>query len=254
MGGSCYFASIGYHSCSNLVGMNKGTLYIVATPIGNLSDMTFRAVEILKTVDAIYAEDTRVSKKLLNHYGVSTKVFSFNAHDERKSVAQIFTQLEKGENVALVTDAGTPCISDPGTRLVGMAHDAGYVVVPIPGASAVVAAVSVAGMPAPWAFVGFLPQKKGRQTALKEIEVSESTIVCFESTHRLKKLLEELVKTLSDDRIICVCRELTKQFEEIKRGTAQEVLAYYLDHADKIKGECVVIISGTSFRKKLIET
>lgn len=226
-------------------------LYIVATPIGNLFDMTFRAVETLKTVDAIFAEDTRVTKKLLSHYEITTKTYSFNAHDERKSIEQIIARLEKGESVALVTDAGTPCISDPGTRLVGMVSDAEYTIVPIPGASAVTTAVSVAGMPAPWKFIGFMPQKKGRQTTLKQINESEDTTVCFESTHRLEKFLEELVKTLDSDRIVCVCRELTKQFEEIKRGTASEVLAYYTQHADKVKGECVVIISGTLFTKKV---
>lgn len=229
---------------------DNGKLYIVATPIGNLADMTFRAVQILQSVAVIYAEDTRVTRKLLSHFDVKTPVQSFNAHDERKSVEQILGRLENGEDVALVTDAGTPAVSDPGTRLVAAAHDAHIEVIAVPGASAVTAALSVCGIPAPWAFIGFLPQKKGRQTALKEIAAAEYATVCFESTHRLQKLLSELETVLPIDRLVCVCRELTKAHEEVIRGTASEVAAYYATNSDKVKGECVVIVSGVNFTKQ----
>ncbi len=242
-------AGFGIHTFSYFIDMKNenGKLYIVATPIGNLADMTFRAVQTLQNVNAIYAEDTRVTKKLLNHYEIKTAIFSFNAHDERKSVDQILKRLEGGELIALVTDAGTPAISDPGTRLVAAAHDANFEVIAIPGASAVTAALSACGIPAPWTFIGFLPQKKGRQTALKGIAASESATVCFESTHRLQKILTELRAVLAEDRLVCVCREMTKAHEEIVRGTPKEVLDYYEKNTDKVKGECVLVISGVNF-------
>ena len=219
----------------------SGKIFIVATPIGNLSDITYRAVEILKSVDFILCEDTRVTKILLDHYDISKPLSVVNAHNESKVSDRLLDRISSGESCALTSDAGTPCISDPGIRLVNKAISNGLEVVGVPGPNAAILALSISGLPTDaFVFEGFLPQKKGRQKKLKQLSEEERTIVLYESTYRIKKLLEELNEYMPD-RIIVVARELTKKFEENWRGTASEIL---IDFDKKIiKGEFVVTIA-----------
>lgn len=221
-------------------------LYVVATPIGNLEDITFRAIRVLREVDLILCEDTRVTRKLLEHYDIKTSTESLNARTEEGKVERVIGLLREGRKIALVTDAGTPAISDPGARLVGEIRDAlpEVRVEPIPGASAVVAALSVAGLPASdFLFLGFLPHKKGRETLFREIENSHRTTVIYESPHRILKTLERLSEILNDDRRVVVLRELTKMFEEVVRGSSEEVF-HSFSSRDVVKGEFVVVIEG----------
>lgn len=218
-----------------------GTLFIVATPIGNLEDITLRALRVLKEADYVLCEDTRVTKKLFEHYQIKTLTLSYHQHSGKARVNLIIELLKSGKNLALVADAGTPCISDPGSQLVAEVltikkDDCN--VVPIPGPSAITSAISVSGMQIDkFLFFGFLPHKKGRQTLLKKISESEYPVVLYESVHRIGKLLEEL----SDQNYqLVVCRELTKKFETIYRGTVEEVKAKL--KKEEIKGEFVVII------------
>lgn len=221
------------------------TLYIVGTPIGNLKDITLRALETLKSVDFIIAEDTRVTKKLLEHFAIDKPVVSCFAHTSSSKMDQIIDRIIRGETAALVTDAGTPGISDPGGLLVQeLIHTEGMAqIIPIPGPSAVAAALSIAGLPADeFTFFGFPPHKKGRQTFWKNVAASERTAVFYESTHRIEKALEELQELLGveNSRRLVVCRELTKLYESVYRGTIAEVL-----HAVKTapqKGEFVVVL------------
>ena len=217
-----------------------GILFIIGTPIGNLKDITFRAVEILKSVDLIACEDTRITKRLLNHYEIDTPTVSYHQHSKVGKIDFLINELKKGKSIALVSDAGTPGISDPGGMLVKAAVNEDIKVEPIPGPSAVVSALSISGLPTDrFLFLGFLPHKKGRQTLIKQIKDSKYTIALYESVHRIEKLLNELEGL---DREIVVCRELTKKFETIYRGKPEEVLNKLQD--DKIKGEFVVIISS----------
>jgi 16S rRNA (cytidine1402-2'-O)-methyltransferase len=224
------------------------TLFIVSTPIGNLGDITYRAVETLRAVDVIACEDTRVTKKLLDRYEISKPLISYNAHASVARHDEIVALLREGKKVALVSDAGTPTISDPGSMLVKMVRDElgdQVSIVPIPGASALLAALSASGFPSSdFLFLGFLPHKKGRETLFKEIAASERTVVFYESPHRIEKSLESLDLVLESDRKICVARELTKMFEEIQIGTATEIANYYKANQDKVRGEFVVIVSG----------
>lgn len=221
--------------------MNQGKLYIVATPIGNLADITFRAVDTLKDVDFILCEDTRITSRLLNHYQISKELVSFNARTEEKKINVVLERIHKGDNCALVSDAGTPSISDPGIRLVNAAQQQAIEVVGIPGANAAVLALSIAGLPTDsFIFEGFIPQKKGRQKKLKELSEESRTIVLYESTYRIKKLIDELNKYMPD-RYIAVCRELTKIFEEVWKGYPINLLDAI--ESKTIKGEFVVIIS-----------
>ena len=220
-----------------------GTLSIVATPIGNLGDITFRALWTLKEADAIYAEDTRVTGKILSHYGLRTPVFRLDAATEGKKGNEIAARLKAGEKVALVSDAGTPGISDPGARLVAYIRQ----IVPeakieaIPGPSAITAALSIAGISeSQFVFLGFLPHKKGRQTAIKGIVLSTIPVVLYESPHRILKLLGELEK-LSPKAHVVIGRELTKMHEEILQGTPAE-LSKEISKGKKARGEFVVII------------
>jgi 16S rRNA (cytidine1402-2'-O)-methyltransferase len=223
-----------------------GKLYVVATPIGNLSDITFRAIETLKSVDLIICEDTRVTKILLDHYEIHKPFFVINAKNETKKIPEIINKIEQGLNCALVSDAGTPCISDPGVRLVNSAIANAIEVVGIPGANAAVMALSIAGLPTDSiVFEGFLPQKKGRQKKLQELSNEERTIVLYESTYRIKKLLEEINQYMPFRHIV-VARELTKKFEETWRGTASEMLSGIEKRT--IKGEFVVIIAAKDFK------
>jgi 16S rRNA (cytidine1402-2'-O)-methyltransferase len=225
---------------------NAGTLYIVATPIGNLEDITLRALRVLKEVDCILCEDTRTTKKLLDRYDIHTKTMSYHAHSTDAKESAIIRMLTEGKNLALVSDAGTPSISDPGVMLVAnvykqLGKDA--VVVPIPGPSALIAALSACGISsATFTFLGFLPHKKGRATLFNQIAEATEMIVFYESTHRMMKTLVSLNEVLPD-RTIVIARELTKQFEEFVRGTPAEVTEYFTAHADKQRGEFVVIVA-----------
>ncbi len=224
-----------------------GTLSIVATPIGNLEDITLRALRTLKECDVIYAEDTRVIAKLLARYEIKKPLQRLDAATEMKKADEIIARLQAGERVAYVSDAGTPGISDPGARLVAAVReqvkrsDLFTTIEAIPGASALTAALSIAGVDtSSFTFLGFLPHKKGRQTALKRVASSDIPIVLYESPHRILKLLEEL-KAFGISRIT-IARELTKIHEEVISGTPEELLAHFATHPDTIRGEFVVII------------
>lgn len=223
-----------------------GTLYIVATPIGNLEDITLRALRILKEVDFILCEDTRTTKNLLNKYDIKTKTMSYHAHSTDGKELAIINLLKDGKNLALVSDAGTPCISDPGVMLVSnvrkeFGHEAK--VYPIPGPSALVSALSASGVSsAEFIFLGFLPHKKGRETIFKEIASSTRVMVFYESTHRILKTLESLNKYCPNKKIT-LARELTKQFEEFVEGVPSYLLDYYNTNKTKQRGEYVVIVA-----------
>ena len=230
------------------------TLYIVATPIGNLEDITLRAIRILGEVDAILCEDTRVTAKLLQKYEISKSLISYHSHSKLAKVEKVFELLEEGKNLALVSDAGTPCISDPGVMLVQQVREhfdptsprlrgASQVkIVTIPGASAVISALAGSGLPSSeFLFLGFLPHKKGRETLFKEIAISERTVAFYESPHRILKSLESLQKFAPEKKIV-IARELTKIYEEFISGTATDLLAHFETHKDTIRGEFVVIV------------
>jgi 16S rRNA (cytidine1402-2'-O)-methyltransferase len=221
------------------------SLYIVATPIGNLEDMSARAVRILREVDVILCEDTRVTGKLLQHYAIDAKTMSYHAHSNDNREDEIINMLREGKSLALVSDAGTPTISDPGVKLVARVRDEmpDVVVSPIPGPSALMSALSVSGVSsARFTFLGFLPHKKGRQTIFNEIAESKETMVFYESTHRIMKTLESL-HTIIPERTIVIARELTKMYEQVKVGEVREVYEYFQNNTDKIRGEFVVIVA-----------
>lgn len=218
-------------------------LYLVPTPIGNLQDFTYRAVEVLNTVDLILAEDTRTSSKLLKHYNISKPLTAFHQHNEHKSLDKIIDKLNSGSTIALVSDAGTPGISDPGFLLVRACVENNIDVECLPGATAFVPALVSSGFPCDkFVFEGFLPHKKGRQTRLNLLQEENRTIVFYESPHRLLKTLQQFKEYFGDERKIAVCRELTKIHEEVIRGTAEELINYY--NANTLKGEIVIIVEG----------
>jgi len=220
--------------------------YIVATPIGNMGDITLRAIETLKSVDLILCEDTRETKKILDKYNISKPTMSYHAQSKLAKVDKIFELLEEGKNLALVSDAGTPGISDPGALLVSKIkeHLSDSVdVIPIPGATALITALSGSGLPThEFTFLGFLPHKKGRETLFKEITQSKRTVVFYESPHRILKTLESLIKFCPDKKV-CIARELTKIYEEFKTGSPKDVLEYYNANPDKQRGEFTVIVA-----------
>ncbi|MEK7530572.1 MAG: 16S rRNA (cytidine(1402)-2'-O)-methyltransferase [Patescibacteria group bacterium] len=221
-----------------------GKLSIVATPIGNLEDITLRALRTLKECDAILCEDTRVTKKLLSHYGIHTPTMPFHAHSAKSAFEKIVELLKVGKHLALVTDAGTPAISDPGAYLVETVRreSPNTTIEAIPGASSVSAALSIAGVPSDsYTFLGFLPHKKGRKTMLDTLTQLEGTVIMFESPHRIKKLIDE-VAARTPNRTVTLCRELTKKFEEVRSGTATE-LASRIGSGIPTRGEFVVILS-----------
>lgn len=221
------------------------TLFILATPIGNLEDITLRALRVLQEVDVVLAEDTRVTGKLFERHGITTPLKRLDANIEGELASQIEQLFEECGTVALVTDAGTPTISDPGYRFVHAAHEANIEVITIPGASALTAALSISGIPSDqFTFLGFLPHKKGRETKFKEIAESDRTIVFYESPHRITKTLASLEEVLGEDREVVVARELTKIHEETVRGSAAEVKVYFEENSDKVRGEFVVIIGA----------
>ncbi|MEN9614484.1 MAG: uroporphyrin-III C/tetrapyrrole (Corrin/Porphyrin) methyltransferase, rRNA [Candidatus Parcubacteria bacterium] len=253
------------------------TLYVVGTPIGNLEDISFRAIAVLQSVDLILCEDTRMTARLLERYGINTPTMSYHEHSTITKIDKIGDLLEEGKNMALVSDAGTPGISDPGTFLVAKirerfgdthtepAHDqsghththdhthehaeapvteiSGVKIVAVPGASALTSALSIAGVATDqFTFLGFLPHKKGRETLFKEIASSERTCVFYESPHRIIKTLESLEK-FAPEKKVTIARELTKMFEQLISGTPKELLVYFTSHPDKIRGEFVVVVS-----------
>ena len=222
-----------------------GTLYLCATPIGNLEDMTFRCIRILKEVDLIAAEDTRNSIKLLNHFEIKTPMTSYHEYNKIEKGHKLVEHLLNGEDIALITDAGTPGISDPGEELVKMCKEAGIVVTAIPGAVACITALTISGLSTRrFAFEAFLPaDKKERQAVLDELKEETRTIVLYEAPHRLVKTLQLLYDTLGN-RKISICRELTKKHETVFAATMEEALAYYNNHEPK--GECVMVIEGKS--------
>ncbi|MDD7915251.1 16S rRNA (cytidine(1402)-2'-O)-methyltransferase [Polaribacter ponticola] len=218
-------------------------LYLVPTPIGNLEDMTFRAIRILKEVDFILAEDTRTSGKLLKHFEIETQMHSHHMHNEHKSVKGVVQRILNGETCALISDAGTPAISDPGFLLTRACVENNIEVDCLPGATAFVPALVNSGLPNDkFVFEGFLPVKKGRQTRLKLLAEETRTVIFYESPHKLLKTLGNFVEYFGADRKVSVSRELTKMFEETKRGTATEVLEYYTNKP--AKGEIVIIVEG----------
>lgn len=229
-----------------------GILYLVATPIGNLQDFTFRAVEILKTVDLIACEDTRHTRKLLNHYGISNKLISYHEHNEQQRAEELAEILREGKSVAVVSDAGTPAICDPAFRIVQKAQDIGARVVSIPGAAAFVSALIVSGLPTDSMFFGgFLPSKKGeRQKRLAEVESIPATLVFYETPHRLTKSLTDCAEILGNRKAI-VARELTKLHEEIVRGTLEELAGTFSGR--DVKGEIVLVISREEIQRSKTE-
>ncbi len=221
-------------------------LYIVATPIGNLKDITLRAIETLREVDFILSEDTRVTKRLLNHFEIQKATISFHEHSEEGKFDEIFAKLREGKKLALVTDAGTPAISDPGAYLVRRVREVlpELKIVTIPGPSALAAAVSLAGLVSKeFTFLAFPPHKKGRKTFFEDVaKIAETRpVVFYESTHRILKALESLV-TVCPDRRVIVAKELTKMFEETVLGTPAEIIAFFNTHPDKVRGEFVVVV------------
>lgn len=221
----------------------KNSLYLVPTPIGNLSDITLRALEVLKSVDTILAEDTRTSGYLLKHYDISKPLQSFHIFNEHKTLAGLIARLQQGEVMALISDAGTPGISDPGFLLVREALKAGLHIDCLPGATALIPSLVKSGFPTDrFVFKGFLPHKKGRQTLLKKLSEEDRTIVLYESPHRLIKTLEQLIEFFGPDRMVSVSRELTKLHEETRTGTVKEVLEHF--KKKDVKGEIVIVIDG----------
>ncbi|EKE19282.1 MAG: hypothetical protein ACD_9C00063G0003 [uncultured bacterium] len=219
-----------------------GKLFIVATPIGNLEDMTLRALRVLKEVDLIACEDTRVTRKLLAHYEIATQVIAYHQHTSDDRIQKIIDEILAGKNVAVVTDAGTPGVSDPGNILVAQAVASGVDVLPIPGASAIASVISIAGIDMQqFSFLGFPPHKKGRETYFKRVAASDIPVIYYESPHRVIKNLEMLAK-FSENKKIILGRELTKMFEEVVRGSIFEVLEYFANNPSKIKGEFVIIV------------
>lgn len=232
-------------SNSQRVISSGGVLAVVGTPIGNLDDVSARGLALLRRADCIVCEDTRVTKKLLDRYGIAVPLMSVHHHSSPAKIGEVIGMIRGGKTVALVTDAGTPGISDPGGILVAAAYDAGVKVVAVPGPSAVTAALSLSGLPTDrFRFFGFIPHKKGRETMLAEIADSAETVVFFESPHRLLKTLERLKELLGSDRTVVVTRELTKMFEEVVRGSASYVNDVFTDNPGKVRGEFVVAVSG----------
>jgi len=224
----------------------SGKLSIVSTPIGNLWDITLRALDTLKNADIILCEDTRHTAKILRHYVITSKTESFHAHSDEGREEKVICGIKEGKKYALVSDAGTPCISDPGAMLISkikedLSH--GVDVIPVPGATALITALSASGLPIhEFTFLGFLPHKKGRETLFKEITESKRTIVFYESPHRILKTLEALVKFCPNKKV-CIARELTKIYEEFKTGSAEELLIYFEQNPVKQKGEFTVVVA-----------
>jgi 16S rRNA (cytidine1402-2'-O)-methyltransferase len=217
-------------------------LFLVPTPVGNLEDITLRALRTLKEVDLVACEDTRTTGRLMTHFGVETPLTSYHDHNERQKAPYLVGLAAAGKTIALVTDAGTPGISDPGFFLVRAFHEAGLTVSALPGPTAFVPALAASGLPSDrFVFEGFLPQKKGRQTRLKELAEEHRTLVLYESPHRLVKCLEQLIEHLGGDREAAVAREISKLFEEVRRGTLQTLHDHY-SAQERVRGEIVIVV------------
>lgn len=220
-------------------------LYVVPTPIGNMGDITIRAIEVLKSCDAILAEDTRQTGKLLKHYQISKPLVAFHMHNEHRMVERVTQRISSGESLALVSDAGTPGISDPGFLLVRACHEADLDVETLPGATAFVPALVNSGLPSEkFVFEGFLPHKKGRQTRIKQLADEPRTLVFYESPHRLVKTLNQLIDFFGENRPACVSRELTKLYEENRKGSLSDLVSHYMEHG--VKGEIVLVVGGNA--------
>ncbi|AZP04146.1 16S rRNA (cytidine(1402)-2'-O)-methyltransferase [Jeotgalibaca ciconiae] len=230
-----------------------GTLYLVPTPIGNLGDMTFRAVEVLKEVDWIASEDTRNTRKLLTHFDILTQQLSFHEHNTQERIPQLIAMLESGESIAQVSDAGMPSISDPGHELVQACIEASIPVVPLPGANAGITALIASGLtPQPFTFIGFLKRKKKDQRAQwKALEQKEETMIFYESPYRLKETIENLAAVLGEERRVVICRELTKRYEEFVRGNAKDVLEWL--NQKTVKGEICLLVEGNQNPEAVVE-
>jgi 16S rRNA (cytidine1402-2'-O)-methyltransferase len=228
--------------------MASGVLFVVATPIGNLDDITLRALETLKLATLIAAEDTRHSRKLLERYGIETPLISLHEHNEEEQAPTLVTRMRGGESVALISDAGTPLLSDPGYRLVKLAAEAGIQVTPIPGASAVTAALCVSALPTDrFCFEGFLPAKSGaRRTRLERLKAEPRTQIFFESSHRIVAMLQDLADIFGAERQAAVCREMTKQFETVLRDDLGALAARVENEANQQRGEFVIVVAGHS--------
>lgn len=224
----------------------KASLYIVSTPIGNLNDISLRAIETLKAVDYIACEDTRLSQKLLNHYQVGTKLLSYHEFSDDTVADKLLSIVESGRNIALISDAGTPLISDPGYRLVNQAVSRNIRIIPIPGSCAFVAALSVSGLPSDrFSFEGFLPSKAGaRQKTLKKLKKAPQTLIFYEAPHRIIHCIKDMVDVFGDEREAVLARELTKTFETIQKLPLLELLAWVSSDANQQKGEMVVLLKG----------
>lgn len=223
--------------------MDTGKLYITATPIGNLDDITKRAKETLKKVDLILCETPSETQKLLNHFDIDSETEGYNQHTRQKKMLEIVDRLESGEDIALVSDAGTPAINDPGGKLVEYINQRNkeIEISPIPGSSAVTSALSVSGFPAnKFTFLGFAPNKSGRKKFFKQVVEQDKTIVFYESKHRIEKALKQLKEAIDPDRKLCVCRELTKQYESIYRGTIDEIISQEME----TRGEFTIVVDG----------
>lgn len=223
-----------------------GTLSIVATPIGNLEDITFRALRVLKDADVVLCEDTRVTRKLLKHYEIETRLMRCDAHKEAQCAKAVIDLLKEGKRVAYVTDAGTPSVSDPGAVLVREVRRElpEATIETIPGASALTAALAIAGVSdTSFTFYGFVPHKKGRKTFFEMVRDTDITAVFYESPHRIEKTLAALAEVLPENRDVTVCRELTKLHEEVVAGNAAELVEYFVTHREKVRGEFVVVVS-----------
>ncbi len=228
---------------------DPGKLILVPTPIGNLGDITFRAIKALENADIVLAEDTRVSLKLVNHFGIEKKLFPYHKFNEHKTLHNIISKLQDGQNIALISDAGTPGISDPGFLLVRACVENDIGVECLPGATALIPALAVSGLPTDrFVFEGFLPQKKGRQKRLAQLSEETRTMVFYESPFRLVKALSQFSGFFGAGRQACVCRELSKMFEEIKRGTVSELEGYFSENPPK--GEIVIIVEGGGAEKQ----
>ena len=228
----------------------SGILYVIATPIGNLEDMTYRAVRLMQEVSLIAAEDTRHSRKLLDHYAIRTPLISYHEHNEGARAEQLVGKLLDGDSLGLISDAGTPCIADPGYRLVSRCRQEGIEVVAVPGASAVIAALSIAGLATDsFRFIGFLPSKAhGRGKVLQELTEEKQTTVCYESPHRLVACLEQVIDICGADRPLAIARELTKRHEELYYGCAADALKHF--SSGSVKGEIVLLLGPAPERKR----
>jgi len=224
-----------------------GTLYIISTPIGNLGDITYRALEVLKNLDCLACEDTRVTKKLLNHYKINLRLISYNDINEKSMFGKLTERLNNNENIGLVSDAGTPGISDPGYRLVNACHIKNINVVSIPGASSAIASLSISGLPTDnFYFCGFLPKKKGRKTKFEFLLSIPGTIVIFESPYRVLKTLNDIYSYMGN-RVVSVCKELTKIHESVFLGNVKDIINNF-DNKNKLKGEFVILISKEGYK------